>query len=146
MLKVQNQLFKSIEMKKILLLITAIAFSSSIFSQMHIEGLKFIFDQKSSFTSQFLEPNNSKEFTFTVEGINNSTDAQALEHMVSNARGVEEFSIQSTSVANKYNASIKVYKHANGWWYWKTFMLSVGIPYFKIEGTSYTAEQIKNLK
>jgi len=132
-------------MKKIFLLIIAIAFSSSIFSQMHIDGLKFIFNQQSSFTTQFVDSDNSKELNFTIEGITNSTDIQALEHMVSQTRGVEEFTVEPTNNPNIYNANIKVYKHANGWWYWKTFMLKVGIPYFKIEGTSYTAEQIKNL-
>ena len=130
-------------MRKLVLFIVAVAFSSSLFSQMQISNLSFVFDSKSEFTEQFLAKEDSKQFNLQIEGITNSTDAQALEHMVKEMRGVEMFKMEPSG--DQYIGKLKVYKHASGWWYWKTFMEKVGVTHFKIENQSYTAEQIKNI-
>ena len=130
-------------MRKLIFFIVGIALSSSVFSQMHLSNLSFVFESKSEFTEQFLAKEDSKQFTFQIEGISNLTDAQALEHMVKEMRGVEMFKMEPSG--DIYIAKLKVYKHASGWWYWKTFMDKVGVSTFKIENQVYTAEQIKDI-
>jgi hypothetical protein len=132
-------------MRKLVLLIVAVAISSSLFSQMQISNLSFVFESKSEFTEQFLAKEDSKQFNLQIEGITNLTDAQALEHMVKEMRGVEMFKMEPSGEENQYIGKLKVYKHASGWWYWKTFMEKVGVSNFRIENQVYTAEQIKDI-
>lgn len=133
-------------MRKSLLLLMVWGISLNLFSQMQIPELTFVFDNQSAFTEQFLEKENSKVFTFQIEGITNALDEQALLHMVKQMRGVEEFVLEPSSVAGQYSAKLKVYKHASGWWYWKTFMQKTGVPHFKIGDSVYTADAISNIE
>ena len=133
-------------MKKLALLLLVTLLSLNLFSQMQIPNLVFVFQNQNVFTSQFADKDHSKQFSFSVEGLENQTDAQALIHNVEQARGVEEFKLEPTSTAGQYSAKLKVYKYANGWWYWKTFMQKTGIPIFRIENQNYTATSITNLQ
>lgn len=129
-----------------LLLILVLGISTSLFSQMQISNLSFVFSDMNSFTEQHLDKNNSKEFTFEVVGITTQLDAQALVYMIKQTRGVEDFKIESSSVDGQYTAKLKVYKYATGFWYWKTFMEKAGIPKFTIESMDYNAEQISSIE
>jgi len=133
-------------MKKLIVLSLISVFSLNLFSQMQISNLTFVFENQTAFTNQFNDKVHSKQFSFIVEGIATQTDAQALIHNVQEARGVEEFKLEPTSTAGQYSAMLKVYKYANGWWYWKTFMQKIGIPNFRIANQNYTATSIENLQ
>ena len=127
------------------LLLLVMAMSLNLFSQMQIPELAFIFENKTAFTEQFLDKENPKVFNLTVEGINNAVDEQALLHTIEQMRGVESFKIESSG-ANTYNAKLKVYRYATGWWYWETFMKKSGVTKFRIADNNYTSESIKNIQ
>lgn len=125
-----------------LLLILVLGISTSLFSQMQIANLSFVFDDINSFTEQQLDKDNSNNFTFEVLGITTQLDAQALVYMIKKTRGVEDFKMEASNVEGQYTAKLKVYKYATGFWYWKTFMEKAGIPKFTIASIDYNAEQI----
>ena len=129
-------------MRKLLLLLIIWGMSLNSFSQMQISELTFVFEDQNTFTEQFQDKENSKQFSFLIEGITTILDAQALEQIVRNMRGVEEFKMEIITGTNQYNAKLKVYKYANGWWYWKTFMQKVGVPNFRIAAGTYNSETI----
>jgi len=133
-------------MRKLSLVLLIWGITANLFAQMQIPELTFIFNTQSEFTDHFSDKDHSKIFTFQVEGINNQLDAQALSHMVKEARGVEDFTLELTEQANVYQAKLKVYKYANGWWYWKTFMQKVGVPTFRIAGLNYSSESIVTIE
>jgi len=132
-------------MKKLFFVLLVVVVNLNVFSQMQVSNLNFIFEQKTTFTEQFLDKENSKQFNLTIEGINSELNAQALVHMVKEMRGVEDFKLEISDVENIYNAKLKVYKYATGWWYWKNFMQKVGVSHFKIENISYTATQVAEI-
>jgi hypothetical protein len=126
-----------------LLLILVLGFSLNLFAQMQIPELKFVFESKTSFTEQFQDKQNSKQFSLTVEGISSQIDLQALIHMVKQTRGVEEFTVE-TKDNGQIIAKLKVYRYATGWWYWKTFMQKSGVPTFQIENVNYNSSTISS--
>jgi len=129
-----------------LLLLLVLGLSTSLFSQMQISNLSFEFNDVNTFTEQQLDKNNSKEYTLEVKGITSAIDAQALIHTVSQTRGVESFEMVPSTIEGQYTATLKVYKYATGFWYWKTFMEKAGIPKFKIGSVEYTAAQISTIE
>ncbi len=131
-------------MKKLLLL-TILGLSLNLAAQMQVSELKFIFDKTSDFTEQFKDKENPKSLSFTIEGLNVPDDIQTLKNTITNARGVEQFKVQITP-EGKIKAQLRVYKYATGFWYWKAFMETTGVPTFNIEGVDYDHKTITSVK
>ncbi len=132
-------------MKKVFLLLIAIVFSFITFAQNATNNLVFVFEKTSDFTTQFENKETPKEFTFTIQNLNDNSSLETLKNKISGYRGVTSITISDTNENGERTAKLVLYKYANHWKYYEYFFSKIGVYKILINNKEYNPAQIGNL-